>query len=165
MNTARFCAELAEPVARELRLLLWDVRFEKEGSGWYLRYLIDKEGGVAIDDCERFSRRVDKLLDETDPIEQSYILEVSSPGVERELIKPEHFERFAGSLVRVRLIRPAADGVRELTGILSGLEAEMLVVAADGSEKRIPRADIAFVRLIDSFEYKQELREIDDEQR
>ncbi len=88
MNTAQACTKIAEPVAEELGLMLWDVRFEKEGSGWYLRFFIDKDGGVNIEDCENFSRKIDKVLDDADPIEQSYILEVSSPGIERNLIKP-----------------------------------------------------------------------------
>ena len=98
-------------------LRLWDVRFEKEGSGWYLRYFIDKPGGVCIDDCERFSRAVDPLLDEADPIEQSYCLEVSSPGVERELTRPWHFEENLGRPVTARLISPRG-GVREFSGTL-----------------------------------------------
>ena len=93
-NTVAVCTRLARPVAEELGLQLWDVRFVKEGADWYLRFFIDREGGVTINDCEEMSRRLDKLLDEADPIACSYCLEVSSPGVERELIRPEHFEQF-----------------------------------------------------------------------
>ena len=78
-NTASACAQLAAPVAQQMGLELWDVTFEKEGAGWYLRYLIDREGGVDIDQCEAFSRQVSDLLDEADPIPQSYTLEVGSP--------------------------------------------------------------------------------------
>ena len=85
--TVERAEQIARPVLEQLKLTLWDVRFEKEGSVWYLRYFLDKEGGVTIDDCEAFSRAVDPLLDEADPIEQSYTLEVSSPGVERELTR------------------------------------------------------------------------------
>ena len=78
-NTVAVCTRLAQPVAEELGLQLWDVRFVKEGADWYLRFFIDREGGVTIDDCEEMSRRMDKLLDEADPIACSYCLEVSSP--------------------------------------------------------------------------------------
>ena len=90
-----------------------DVRFLKEGAGWYLRVFIDREDGdVSIDDCVALSRRLDTLLDEADPISQSYCLEVSSPGMERELTRPEHFALCEGWPVVVRLIRPLEDGSR-----------------------------------------------------
>ncbi|MBP3464714.1 MAG: ribosome maturation factor RimP, partial [Angelakisella sp.] len=79
-NTAAVAEELAQPILEQMGLILWDVVYEKEGSGWYLRYYIDKEGGVSIDDCEAMSRPLDAKLDEVDPIEQSYCLEVSSAG-------------------------------------------------------------------------------------
>ena len=88
-NTVSKVAALAKPIAEELGLSLWDVRFVKEGAQYYLRIFIDKEGGVSVDDCERMSRAIDKPLDELDPIEQSYILEVCSPGIERELSRPD----------------------------------------------------------------------------
>ena len=90
-STIEVAARLAQPLLEELGLVLWDLRFEKEGSLWYLRYFIDKEEGVTIDDCERFSRAIDKRLDAADPIDQSYTLEVSSPGIERELTKDWHY--------------------------------------------------------------------------
>ncbi|HIY08813.1 MAG TPA: ribosome maturation factor RimP [Firmicutes bacterium] len=152
-NTVAICEELAAPVAREMGLELWDVRFEKEGSGWYLRYFLDKEGGVTIDDCERFSRAVDPLLDQADPIEQSYCLEVSSPGVERELVKPAHFARYLGSPVRLRLIRPV-DGVREFEGILTGYENDTVTLdLGEEMEMQAARSETAYVRLIDDYSY------------
>ena len=84
--------DLAEPVARELGLSLWDVRFEKEGASYFLRILIDKEGGVDINSCEAMSRKIDPLLDEADPIPQSYYLEVWSAGMDRTLERDFHFE-------------------------------------------------------------------------
>jgi transcriptional regulator with GAF, ATPase, and Fis domain len=84
-NTAQICRELALPVAEKFGLELWDVRFEKEGSEWYLRFFIDKDG-LTIEDCENFSRAVEPILDQADPIEQHYCLEVSSPGIERKLL-------------------------------------------------------------------------------
>ena len=96
-NTVAAVWEIAAPVAEQLGLSIWDIRFQKEGVSWYLRIYIDKEGGVGITDCENFSRAVDGPLDEADPIEQSYYLEVSSPGVERQLTRDEHFKKYIGS--------------------------------------------------------------------
>lgn len=81
-------------MAEELGLVLWDVRFVKEGATWYLRYIIDKEEGVSIDDCVEMSRRLNPILDEADPIPQAYCMEVSSQGLNRELVKPAHFAAF-----------------------------------------------------------------------
>ncbi|MCI8650625.1 MAG: ribosome maturation factor RimP [Anaerotruncus sp.] len=119
-NTAAVCTALAQPVAQELGLYLWDVVFEKEGAGWYLRYFVDKDtdGGVTIDECETFSRRMSDILDAADPIDQSYCLEVGSPGVERKLTKDWHFKKYMGEPVVVRLIRPV-EGVREFVGELA----------------------------------------------
>ncbi len=89
--------ELAVPIAADLGLRIWDVRYLKEGSQWFLRVFIDKDGGVDINDCENMSRALDAPLDELDPIAGEYILEVSSPGIERELIRPEHFMQFIGA--------------------------------------------------------------------
>mgnify|MGYP000637488583 FL=1 len=82
-NTAAIAEELAAPILEEMGLQLWDVVYEKEGSGWYLRYYVDKEGGIDINSCEAFSRAISDVLDEADPIDGSYTLEVSSPGIER----------------------------------------------------------------------------------
>ncbi len=148
-RTVDVCKALALPVLEELGLELWDLRFEKEGSGWYLRYFIDKEGGVTIQDCEAFSRAVDKLLDEADPIEQSYVLEVSSPGIERRLTRPEHFERYVGSRVHLRLIRPIPpQNMRDLSGILLARnDAGVVLRTDDGVEHLIADKDIAFAKL------------------
>ena len=120
-GTVAVCTKLAQPVAEELGLILWDVRFVKEGATWYLRYIIDKEEGVSIDDCVELSRRLNPLLDEADPIPQAYCMEVSSPGLNRELVKPAHFAAFEGWPVMVKLYHAAeglsletADGIRLL---------------------------------------------------
>ncbi len=148
-RTADVCKALALPVLEQLGLELWDLRFEKEGSGWYLRYFIDKEGGVTIQDCEAFSRAVDKLLDEADPIEQSYILEVSSPGIERRLTRPEHFARYVGSRIHLRLIRPMApQNLRDLSGVLLAYnDAGAVLRMDDGAELLIAGKDIAVAKL------------------
>ena len=146
-RTVDIARALAGPVLERLGLELWDLRFEKEGANWYLRYFIDKPEGVNITDCENFSRAVDKLLDEADPIEQSYILEVSSPGVERELRSEEHFARYMGHRARVNLIRPI-EGVKEITGELKGKSAKGVEICDDnGQEHMIPKENIASIRL------------------
>ena len=149
-NTVAICEELAAPVAREMGLELWDVRFEKEGSGWYLRYFLDKEGGVTIDDCERFSRAVDPLLDQADPIEQSYCLEVSSAGIERELTKDWHFDACKGQQIVVRLIRPY-NGRKDFTGVLSNMEDSTVYLSAEDGEYAFRLSDVAVVRLFAAF--------------
>ena len=150
-NTAAVCYRLAKPAAEELGLSLWDVRFLKEGAGWYLRVFIDREDGdVSIDDCVALSRRLDTLLDEADPISQSYCLEVSSPGMERELTRPEHFTLCEGWPVVVRLIRPLEDGSREAAGILNGYEdGRITITTEDGATRSFLKKETSAVRLID----------------
>ena len=152
-NTVSICEEIAAPIAEQLNLELWDVRFEKEGSTWFLRYLIDKPGGVDINDCEQFSRQVDKLLDEADPIDQSYCLEVSSPGVERELVKEKHFLQYMGSRLSVRFIRPI-EGVRDFEGTLNGYEdGNITILLDDDIEMTLNKTEAAYIRLFDDFDY------------
>lgn len=97
---------------------LWDVRFLKEGATWYLRVFIDKDTGVGIDDCTNVSHAIDPLLDEADPIDISYYLEVCSPGIERELSRSWHYEKVKGQTVKIKLYK-ALDGKKEFTGILT----------------------------------------------
>lgn len=111
---------MAQPLADELGLKLWDIQFVKEGADWYLRIFIDKDGGVGIDDCVDMTHAINPVLDREDPIPQEYMLEVSSPGLNRKLSRPEHFEAFIGSPVRVKLIRPLENGERVLDGELLG---------------------------------------------
>lgn len=141
---------LCEPFLEELGLTLWDVRFEKEGGAWYLRVFIDKPEGVTIEDCEAMSRRIDKPLDELDCIEQSYCLEVCSPGLERELTRPEHFETFLGERVKVKLIRPNENGVREFKARLVGFESSTAVLELVGGEKiQVPKKECVWIKLDD----------------
>ena len=98
--------EFAEPLVQACGCSLWDVEYVREGGEWFLRLYLDKEGGVDIDDCEAVSRPLSDALDEADPIEGSYTLEVSSAGIDRVLRHPEHFDAFLGSEVEVRLYRP-----------------------------------------------------------
>lgn len=155
-NTAQVAASLAEPLLEQMGLRLWDIRFEKEGGVWFLRFFIDKEGGVDINDCERFSRAIDPVLDAADPIEQSYCLEVSSPGVERELTRPWHFEENLGRKVNARLIR-AKNGIREFSGILESYETGSPSSRDEENDMTISvaKSEAAYVRLQDDFDYSK----------
>ncbi len=157
-NTAAAVWDIAQPIAESLGLKLWDVRFVKEGAAWYLRIVIDKEGGVSINDCENMSRAIDGPLDEADPIDQSYFLEVWSPGIERELTRPEHYEAMAGREICVTLYRPI-DGEKEIIADLVGLRDRNIVMTdLDGTEFEIPLKDASSVRLTDE-DIEQELLE------
>ena len=116
-KVTELAAGLAAPIAEANGCSLWDVEYVREAGQWFLRVYIDKAGGVSIDDCEAVSRPLSDALDEADPIEGSYVLEVSSAGADRALKKPEHFRQFLGSEVDVRLYRPL-DGRKEYTGVL-----------------------------------------------
>ena len=150
-NTAAVAEELAQPILDEMGLRLWDVVYEKEGSGWYLRYYVDKEGGIDINDCEAFSRAVEKALDAADPIEGSYKLEVSSPGIERQLTRDWHFESLMGEQLLVRLIRPV-EGVRDFIGTLTAYADGVLTLLLDEeTEMNVERGETAFIRLYNDF--------------
>ncbi|MCR5665125.1 MAG: ribosome maturation factor RimP [Oscillospiraceae bacterium] len=138
---------LARPVVEEEGCRLWDVEYVREAGCWYLRLLIDKEGGVSIDDCERISRRVDPLLDEEDPIPDSYVFEVGSAGAERELKRPGDFEQFMGSEVEVKFYRPI-EGAKSVCGRLRAYDEGAVSVETGGGElRRFEKAQIAQVRL------------------
>ena len=138
---------LAEPLAAERGLELWDVEYVREAGQWYLRIYIDKpEGGVGIDDCEAFSRAFDPILDEADPIEGSYIFEVSSAGAERVLKRPGDFARFLGETVEVKLYQ-AFSGAKTHIGVLRAWEDGDVTIAAGGGEMVFPRETVAQVRL------------------
>ena len=139
-------AGLAGPIVEQCGCTLWDVEYVKEAGEWFLRVYIDKEGGVSINDCEAVSRPLSDALDETDPIEGSYTLEVSSAGADRVLKKPEHFQRFLGTQVDVKLYR-AREGSKELTGTLKGCEDGDVTVELGGTEVRLEKKDVAQVRL------------------
>ena len=150
-NTAAIAEELAAPILEEMGLQLWDVVYEKEGSGWYLRYYVDKEGGIDINSCEAFSRAISDVLDEADPIDGSYTLEVSSPGIERQLTRDWHFESLMGQQLLVRLIRPV-EGVRDFIGTLTDYRDGTLTLLLDEkTEMNVERGETAFIRLYNDF--------------
>lgn len=138
---------LIRPITDELGYYLWDVNYVKEGAMWYLRVFIDRDEGITIQDCERATAPISDILDQEDPIAQSYMLEVGSAGLERELVKEEHFEVCMGDRVRMRFIR-SVDGEKEITAELSGAGKEGITVTLDSGEKKTYRLeDIAFVKL------------------
>ncbi len=114
-NIAETVRELIAPTADSLGYLLWDVEYVKEGADMILRVTIDSDEGISLDDCERMTRAIDPILDEADPIDESYNLEVSSPGIERTLTRPDHFVKMAGSEVEIRLFAPLAE-LADVTG-------------------------------------------------
>ena len=143
-------AEIARPVVEEEGCSLWDVEYVREAGTWYLRVFIDREGGVSIDDCERVSRRLDPILDEKDPIPESYVFEVGSAGADRELKRPRDFEQFMGSDVEVRLYRPV-DGSKHYTGVLAGYEDGVVTLTQGEKTLRFTKEQVAQVRLYVSF--------------
>ncbi len=141
-------ARLASPIAARQGCTLWDVEYVKEAGTWYLRVLLDKEGGVDILDCEAVSRELSDRLDELDPIEGSYTLEVGSAGAERALKRPEDFARFLGSPVLVKLYR-AQDGGKEFPGVLKDYDASTgaITVALGDQTRTFEKKDVALCRL------------------
>ena len=139
-------AALADPVVREEGCSLWDVEYVREAGSWYLRLYIDKEGGVSIDDCERISRRMDPILDEADPIPDSYVFEVGSAGAERQLKRPGDFEQFMGSEVELKLYQPR-DGKKLYVGTLAGYDNGDVSLVVGKEEIRFAKAQIAQVKL------------------
>ena len=137
---------LAEPVAASLGLEIWDVEFVKEAGTRYLRVYIDKAEGVSIQDCEDFSRALDPVLDEADPIPESYVFEVSSAGAERVLKRPGDFERFLGSDVAVKLYQPL-DGSKQYVGKLVGYEDGDVTIEINGRSRTFVKSTVAQVRL------------------
>lgn len=143
--------DIAEPVALECGVSIWDVRYVKEGAEWYLRIFIDKEEGISIDDCEAVSRALDEPLEKNDPIKDAYILEVSSPGIERELVRPEHFDRFIGADVMVHLIRPMEVLGRDFKGVLTSHDKETVTITDHSGENQVTinKKDAAWIKLDD----------------
>lgn len=143
-------SEMAQPITDALSYELVDTEFVKEGANWYLRIYIDKPGGIMIDDCQAVSEQLSDKLDETDPIRQSYILEVSSPG-ERPLKKDRDYERFKGEYVEVKLYQPL-NGKKVYEGELLGLVGDKVEIKTDeGVQMGFERKDTALVRRIIKF--------------
>ena len=135
----------AEGYASEVGCIVWDVRFFKEGGDWCLKVTLDTDppGGVDINMCEHVNRALDTKLDELDPIEQSYFLEVSSPGIDRELYRPSDFDKFAGSTVDVKLFKKAEDGSKTFTAVLLRRNGDEILLDRNGTEVALPLSAIA----------------------
>lgn len=146
-NAEKKIMPFLEPIVAERNLELVDFEFVKEGANWYLRVYIDKEGGVDIEDCEGVSRALEAELDADDPIEQAYILEVSSPGIDRPLKKDADFEKYRGEIIEIKLYK-GIEGQKQFQGELLGLENG--VISIEDDENKIfafEQKDVASVRL------------------
>lgn len=138
-------AEIVKPIAEELSYGIYHIEYVKESGEYYLRIYIEKDGGVSLNDCEALSRRVSDVLDEKDPITDAYFLEVSSPGLNRTLFTNEHYTRFIGSEVLVKLNK-AIEGTKTIKGILK--ENNESSITVEGAEEiNIPKDKIKSVNL------------------
>ncbi|MCI5604430.1 MAG: ribosome maturation factor RimP [Clostridia bacterium] len=138
--------ELAEPVASEHGVYVVDVSYKKTNDGYSLCLYLDKEGGIGIDDCEVFSRAFENVMDEKDPIENNYVLEVSSPGVDRKLVKDREFLYYLGREVDVKLYK-AIDGKKEFTGILTDYKDKTAYIEFEEETLKIPAKEAAYIKL------------------
>lgn len=149
-NTVDTVWALAQPIVQGLGLVLWDVRFVKEGAMWYLRIYIDSDDGIKIEDCEAVSRAIDQPLEDADPIEQNYCLEVCSPGIERTLVRPEHFESFLNAQVMVKMVRPLEPFGKEFNGVLKSADKQnVTIVTPNGEEVTFAKKEAVWVKLND----------------
>lgn len=143
--------KLIDPIIKANNFELVDVEYVKEGSNWYLRIYIDKEGGITVDDCEIVSRALSELLDVNEFITDAYILEVSSPGLGRQLKKDKDFTRSIGEEIEIKLYK-AINKQKEIIGVLLEYDKDNLIIELeDGKNMEIKRADIALVRLTFDF--------------
>ena len=138
--------QFSQPLVEACGCSLWDVEYVREGGEWFLRLYIDKEGGINIDDCEAVSRAVDPVLDEKDPIPESYRFEVCSAGLERTLKRPSDFERFMGEAIMIKLYRPK-NGCKEFAGVLKAYNDGDVTATVGNTEMTFEKAEIALVRL------------------
>lgn len=147
-NVADRVYSLIKEAVEEQGVMLWDVRFLKEGASWYLRVFIDSEEGITIDDCTNVSHAIDPIIDEADPIDKAYYLEVCSPGIERELTRPFHFESVIGQRVKVKLYK-AIDSKKEFRGILKSAQEKLILETEDGELtfdfKEISKANTEYI--------------------
>lgn len=147
-NSSERVYELIKDAVEAEGARLWDVRFLKEGASWYLRVFIDKPEGISIDDCTNVSHAIDPIIDEADPIDVSYYLEVCSPGIERELTRSRHYEESLGKQVRLKLYR-AYDGKKEITGTLEDVTEENVTLVTEGNALTVERKNISKANLSD----------------
>ena len=146
MKVTELVASFARPIVEEHGCTLWDVEYVREGDQRFLRLYLDKDGGVDITDCEAISRAVDPILDEKDPIPESYTFEVCSAGLERALKRPSDFEQFLGSAITVKLYRPR-NGLKEIPCTLTGYEDGRITVLSGKETITFEKSEVALVRL------------------
>ena len=146
-NAAERVYSLIEETVKNEGVTLWDVRFLKEGANWYLRVFIDKPEGISIDDCTAVSHAIDPIIDEADPIDKSYFLEVCSPGIERELTRPWHYEAVLGEKIKIKLYK-AVDGKKEFTGLLK-TSGDTLIIETETGEISFPKETVSKAYLCD----------------
>ena len=146
MKVTELVAQFAQPIVEQAGCTLWDVEYVREGAERYLRIYIDKDGGIDIDDCEKIHRAIDPILDEKDPIAESYHFEVCSAGIERALKRPCDFQQFMDSPVLVKLYRPR-NGLMEIPGILRGYEDGKVTIEAGKESITFEKSEVALVRL------------------
>ena len=146
MKVTEVVTAFAQPIVESFGCKLWDVEYVREGSERFLRLYIDKDGGVDIEDCEKIHRAVDPVLDEKDPIAESYHFEVCSAGLERVLKRPGDFEQFMGSAITVKLYRPR-NGLKEIPCVLRGYDAGKVTVEAGKETITFEKSEVALVRL------------------
>ena len=139
--------EAIEPKVTELGYRIWDVTFSKIGADWHLEITIDSDNGVEIDDCEKVHRAIDPIIDECNPYEDFYYLEVSSPGIEGELRTEEHISLSIGSRVEAKLFAPK-DGAKSIIGTLDGYEDGKLTVTTDACAYSLERSEISKLRTV-----------------
>ena len=150
-RVAETVRDLITPVAEELGYLLWDVEYVKEGADMILRITIDTEEGITIEDCERMTRAIDPLLDEADPVPDAYLLEVSSPGIERDLTRPEHFDYCTGAEVELRLFAPV-DGSKTWRGVLKGLDEQgNIILEVAGADRTFESPAVSKAKTVFDF--------------
>ena len=149
-NIAGVVTELVSPVAEEMGIILWDVEYVKEGSKKILRITIDSEEGIDINTCEKFHRTIDPMLDEADPIDESYYLEVTSPGIEREIKTDAHIEMCLGEKVEVKLYAPKNNS-KAYTGKLLGLNEGRVVIEFNGENIEFEKNEIAKMQTVFEF--------------
>jgi ribosome maturation factor RimP len=145
-KTTDIVTELARPIVEKNGCELWDVEYVREAGEWFLRVYIDKDGGVSINDCEAISRELDPVLDENDPIAESYTFEVSSAGAERALKRPSDFEKFMGSYCCVKLYAPKG-GSKEHLGYLREYNDGAVTISEGGKDVTFGKSEVASVQL------------------
>ncbi len=151
-NIASRVSAMVSPKIEELGYSLWDVEYLREGADWFLRITIDSPDGIDIDDCEKVHRAVEVIIDEADPIEDAYYLEISSPGLERELRTDAHLEACLGMTVEARLYAPI-NGAKSFVGTLAAYDGESYTLTQEGGEEiKLPRSAVAKIQTVYDFE-------------